>query len=133
MIARSCITHHAKVDVKDRKFHQICLDILSSETSRLGKNGNHEKVKKLISELVSRNGRLTNKLKPLRVSPATRRTATAIMGKRHVSRKKASVTTSENGTKKILFAKNKVKNIKNKNEKSSWFSRIFKISNKTTV
>ena len=115
MIARSCITHRAKVDVKDRKFHQICLDILSSETSRLGKNGDHEKVKKMISELVSQNGHLTN-------------------SKRRISRrKKVIVATNGNGSNNILFAKDKIGGKKNKNGKGSWFSKIFRISNKTTV
>lgn len=55
MIARSCRSHsNAEIEPKNRVFHQICRDILSSETSRLGTRGNHEKVKKLVDQLVNR-------------------------------------------------------------------------------
>ncbi|MBI2633283.1 MAG: hypothetical protein HYW78_02730, partial [Parcubacteria group bacterium] len=33
---------------------RICRDILSSETSRLGTKNNHEKVKQLVDELVTK-------------------------------------------------------------------------------
>lgn len=52
MIARSCKTRGATVSSGDPVFRQICRDILSSETSRLGTRNNHEKVKKLVNELV---------------------------------------------------------------------------------
>ena len=54
MIARSCKTHGAKISAKDHKFRQICRDILTSETSRLGTRNNHEKVKKLVDALVKK-------------------------------------------------------------------------------
>ena len=54
MIARSCKTHGAKISAKDQKFRQICRDILTSETSRLGTRNNHEKVKKLVDALVKK-------------------------------------------------------------------------------
>ena len=54
MIARSCRSHgNAEIEPKNKVFHQICRDILSSETSRLGTRNNHEKVKKLVDQLVS--------------------------------------------------------------------------------
>lgn len=52
MIARSCKAYGAKISAKDQKFRQICRDILTSETSRLGTRNNHEKVKKLVDALV---------------------------------------------------------------------------------
>lgn len=52
MIARSCKTYEAKISAKDQKFRQICRDILTSETSRLGTRNNHAKVKKLVDALV---------------------------------------------------------------------------------
>jgi gas vesicle protein GvpN len=54
MIARSCKTHGATISAEDPTFRQICRDILSSETSRLGTRNNHEKVKKLVDELVAK-------------------------------------------------------------------------------
>lgn len=54
MIARSCKTHGAKISNRDQKFRQICRDILTSETSRLGTKNNHEKVKKLVDALVKK-------------------------------------------------------------------------------
>ena len=54
MIARSCKTHGAAISAGDPTFRQICRDILSSETSRLGTRNNHEKVKKLVDELVAK-------------------------------------------------------------------------------
>jgi gas vesicle protein GvpN len=55
MIARSCGTHPgAVVDRKNKIFRQICRDILCSETSRLGTRNNHEKIKKLVNELVQK-------------------------------------------------------------------------------
>ena len=54
MIARSCKTHGAAISAGDPTFRQICRDILSSETSRLGTRNNHVKVKKLVEELVTK-------------------------------------------------------------------------------
>lgn len=54
MIARSCRNHGgAKIESKNAVFRQICRDILSSETSRLGTRNNHKKVKDLVDRLVS--------------------------------------------------------------------------------
>lgn len=53
MIARSCRTHGAEVSSNDRIFRQTCRDILSSETSRLGKRSNHAKIKQLVDRLIS--------------------------------------------------------------------------------
>lgn len=54
MIARACQSHsRAKIEPKNRIFHQICRDILSSETSRLGTRNNHKKVKDLVDQLVN--------------------------------------------------------------------------------
>lgn len=52
MIARSCRTVGATVSAEDPLFRQICGDILSSETSRLGTRNNHEKVKELVGQLI---------------------------------------------------------------------------------
>ena len=55
MIARSCKTHEgAMVAANNPVFRQICGDILSSETSRLGTRNNHVKVKQLVEELVAK-------------------------------------------------------------------------------
>jgi len=55
MIARSCRTHEGAAVVRGNEvFRRICQDILSSETSRLGTRNNHEKVKQLIDELVTK-------------------------------------------------------------------------------
>ncbi len=55
MIARACKTHvGAMVDARNPVFRQICRDILSSETSRLGTRNNHLKVKQLVDELVTK-------------------------------------------------------------------------------
>ena len=53
MIARSCKSHGAKITDRDKNFRQICQDILTSETSRLGTRNNHEKVRKLVDQLVT--------------------------------------------------------------------------------
>lgn len=54
MIARSCRAHRAVIASGDRVFRQICRDILSSETSRLGTRNNHEKVKQLVDQLITK-------------------------------------------------------------------------------
>jgi gas vesicle protein GvpN len=55
MIARSCKTQKgATVAANNPAFRQICQDILSSETSRLGTRNNHLKVKQLVKELVTK-------------------------------------------------------------------------------
>ena len=57
MIARACKTHDgAMVDARNPVFRQICRDILSSETSRLGTRDNHVKVKQLVEELITKHG-----------------------------------------------------------------------------
>jgi len=56
MIARSCRSHPGAAIVHDnRVFRQICRDILSSETSRLGTRNNHEKVKQMVDQLIDKN------------------------------------------------------------------------------
>ncbi len=57
MIARSCRAHGAAISSKDYVFRQICRDILSSETSRLGTRNNHEKVKRLVDQLVDKHSK----------------------------------------------------------------------------
>ena len=55
MIARACGTHQgARVADDNKVFRQICHDILSSETSRLGNRNNHQKVKELIDQLIDK-------------------------------------------------------------------------------
>ena len=56
MIARSLRTHEgAAVTPRNQMFRQICRDILSSETSRLGTRNNHAKVKQLVDQLITQN------------------------------------------------------------------------------
>lgn len=55
MIARSCRTCGAKVMSRDRRFRQICQDILVSETSRLGQRASQDKVKELVCSLIAHN------------------------------------------------------------------------------
>lgn len=55
MIARSCkVNEKARMAANNPVFRQICRDILSSETSRLGTRNNHIKVKQLVEELVTK-------------------------------------------------------------------------------
>ena len=55
MIARSCKAHEgAQVAANNAIFRQICRDILSSETSRLGVRDNHLKVKQLVENLITK-------------------------------------------------------------------------------
>ncbi len=55
MIARSSkVQEGARVAANNGIFRQICRDILSSETSRLGTRDNHLKVKQLVEDLVTR-------------------------------------------------------------------------------
>ena len=54
MIAKTIQVREASVDRNDGVFRQICLDILASETSRIGSTGNQAKVKEVISELIDR-------------------------------------------------------------------------------
>lgn len=55
MIARSCKAHEGAAIRRDNAvFRGICRDILSSETSRLGTRNNHEKVKNLVDELITK-------------------------------------------------------------------------------
>jgi gas vesicle protein GvpN len=52
MIAKTLAVRQAKVDKEDAVFRQICMDILSSETSRIGTAGSHGRVKEVINELI---------------------------------------------------------------------------------
>jgi nitric oxide reductase NorQ protein len=52
MIAKTLAVRQASVDKKDMVFRQICMDILSSETSRIGTAGSHARVKEVINELI---------------------------------------------------------------------------------
>lgn len=55
MIARSCkIYEGAAVARNNKVFRNICRDILSSETSRLGRHDRHKKVKQLVDQLVTK-------------------------------------------------------------------------------
>ena len=61
MIAKTVKVRNAKIYKKDKVFRQICLDILLSETSRIGSKSNQERTKKVLNELIdkhcSNNGR----------------------------------------------------------------------------
>jgi nitric oxide reductase NorQ protein len=52
MIAKTLGVRQARVDKKDMVFRQVCMDILSSETSRIGTAGSHARVKEVINELI---------------------------------------------------------------------------------
>lgn len=65
MIARSCRAHGAAISSGDHVFCQICRDILSSETSRLGTRNNHEKVKQLVDQLITKHSKRSFSLRNL--------------------------------------------------------------------
>lgn len=52
MIAKTLAVRQASVDKKDPVFRQVCMDILSSETSRIGTAGRDTRVKEVINELI---------------------------------------------------------------------------------
>ncbi len=52
MIAKTLAVRQAKVDRNDPVFRQTCMDILSSETSRIGTAGSQKRVKSVINELI---------------------------------------------------------------------------------
>lgn len=53
MIAKTIAVTEAQVDKDDPVFRQICMDILASETSRIGTVGSQKRVKRVISELIN--------------------------------------------------------------------------------
>jgi len=53
MIAKAIKTSGAQVMCGDAAFRQICEDVLSSETSRLGEKTTQQKVKKIVNELIN--------------------------------------------------------------------------------
>jgi len=52
MIAKTLKIRKAAVNKNDQIFRQTCMDILASETSRIGSKTNQDKVKEVISELI---------------------------------------------------------------------------------
>ncbi len=52
MIAKSAVVRKASIRKEDTVFRQICFDILSSETSRIGNRSNQERVKEVIAGLI---------------------------------------------------------------------------------
>ena len=54
MVAKAIKASGAQVISTDLVFRQICEDVLSSETSRLGEKTTQEKVRKIVSELINR-------------------------------------------------------------------------------
>jgi len=52
MIARTLQVRKASVNKNDKIFKQTCMDILASETSRIGSRTNQDRVKETISELI---------------------------------------------------------------------------------
>lgn len=52
MIAKTLKVQNGRVDAKNNIFRQLCLDILSSETSRVGSKTQALKVKELVSKLI---------------------------------------------------------------------------------
>ena len=54
MVAKSLRLQNACADAGDGVFRQICLDILASESSRVGNKANGKKVKEAVSQLIDR-------------------------------------------------------------------------------
>lgn len=54
MIAKSIRIREGSISKSDPIFRQTCMDILASETSRIGRKSNQENVKKVITELIDR-------------------------------------------------------------------------------
>ena len=54
MIAKTLVVRKAEVNKEDPVFRQICMDILASETSRIGTAGSQKRVKEVISELIDK-------------------------------------------------------------------------------
>ena len=54
MVAKAIKASGAQVMSTDVVFRQICEDVLSSETSRLGEKTTQQKVKKIVNELINR-------------------------------------------------------------------------------
>ena len=52
MIGKTIKIRKAAVDKNDQVFRQTCMDILASETSRIGSKTNQERVKEVIGELI---------------------------------------------------------------------------------
>ena len=52
MIAKTLNVLHAKPDKQNERFKQVCQDILTSETSRVGSKTNQEKVRAIVTELI---------------------------------------------------------------------------------
>ena len=52
MIAKTAVVRKAMIRKDDAVFRQICFDILSSETSRIGNRSNQERVKEVIAGLI---------------------------------------------------------------------------------
>jgi len=52
MIAKTLQVRNASVDKNDEIFRQTCMDILASETSRIGSKTNQDRVKEIIAELI---------------------------------------------------------------------------------
>ena len=55
MIAKSLGVHNGSVNSDDPVFRQICMDILASETSRIGSRTSQTRVKEVVSELIDQN------------------------------------------------------------------------------
>lgn len=73
MIAKTVAVSPNKISVssKDPLFRRVCIDILASETSRIGSENTSEKVKKIVSEAIHRHCR--NGFKADGPSPGERR------------------------------------------------------------
>ena len=54
MIAKTLAVRHASVDRDDPVFRQICMDILASETSRIGTVGSQSRTREVISGLIDK-------------------------------------------------------------------------------
>ena len=54
MLAKSLKTVGAKVSASDKMFQQLAQDILASETTRLGSQSHHDKVKKIVKKLITK-------------------------------------------------------------------------------
>ncbi|MBU4319406.1 MAG: gas vesicle protein GvpN [Proteobacteria bacterium] len=54
MLAKSLTVNNGKVLASNKMFRELARDILASETTRLGSQGHHDKVKKIVNQLITK-------------------------------------------------------------------------------
>lgn len=71
MIAKALVVRSASVDAADNVFRGICIDVLASETSRVGSKANTKMIKETINELIDRYCQKGSRFREGTVYPAT--------------------------------------------------------------